>query len=113
MGWRPADKIAVALHNFKANGVHQLTVHVGDLLYVLEELDSGEWCRGYIFYEPSKQGIFPASYIRVKESTSRNIGSGRIVVPAGDELLVEATQGLREWRWKLRELYVVRLLRDY
>ena len=35
--------------------------------------------------------------------------SERIVVPAGDELLVEATQGLREWRWKLRELYVVKI----
>ena len=41
MGWKPADKIAVALHNFKASGAHQLTVHVGDLLYVQEELDSG------------------------------------------------------------------------
>ena len=40
--------------------------------------------------------------------------SERIVVPAGDDLLVEATQGLREWRWKLRELYVVsRLLKNY
>ena len=40
--------------------------------------------------------------------------SQTIVVPTGDELLVEATQGLREWRWKLRELYVVsRLLGEY
>lgn len=41
MGWKPADKIAVALHNFKASGIHQLSVDVGDLLYVLEELESG------------------------------------------------------------------------
>ena len=32
------------------------------------------------------------------------------MVPVGDELVVEATQGLREWCWKLRELYKVRLL---
>jgi hypothetical protein len=106
MGWKPADRLAVALHNFRASGAHQLSVHVGDLLYVQEEMESGEWCRGYLFYEPSKKGIFPSSYTRAKESASRKIGSRAIVVPAGDELLVEATQGLREWRWKLRELYV-------
>ena len=37
MGWKPADKIAVAMHNFKANGLHQLSVSVGDLLYVMED----------------------------------------------------------------------------
>lgn len=31
------------------------------------------------------------------------------VVPAEDELAIEATEGLRVWRWKLRELYVVSL----
>ena len=41
MGWRPADKIAVALHNFRPAGPHQLGLHVGDLLYVLEEAESG------------------------------------------------------------------------
>ena len=74
MGWKPADKIAVALHNFKGIGVAQLPVRVGDLLYVMEEQDSGgengicgdvggvpalfltaEWYRGYLFYEPSKR----------------------------------------------------------
>ena len=33
--------------------------------------------------------------------------SQSFVVPAGDELIVEATQGLREWKKKLRELYIV------
>lgn len=41
MGWKPANRIAVTLHNFKANGIHQLTIHVGDLLYILEESESG------------------------------------------------------------------------
>lgn len=41
MGWKPADKIAVTLHNFKASGPHHLSVSVGDLLYVLEEVESG------------------------------------------------------------------------
>lgn len=41
MGWKPADKIAVTLHNFKASGAQHLSVSVGDLLYILEELESG------------------------------------------------------------------------
>ena len=41
MGWKPANKIGVVLHNFKASGSHQLPVYVGDLVYVLEELESG------------------------------------------------------------------------
>ena len=39
MVWKPADKIGVALHNYKALSPHQLTVHVGDLLYILEECE--------------------------------------------------------------------------
>ena len=40
MGWKKADKIGVVLYNFKASGSHQLPVHVGDLVYILEELES-------------------------------------------------------------------------
>jgi hypothetical protein len=106
MGWKKADKIGVVLYNFKASGSHQLPVHVGDLVYILEELESREWYRGYLFYEPSKRGIFPASFVHIKESTSRKIGSRTMVVPAEDYLIVEATEGLRQWRWKLRDRYV-------
>ena len=33
-----------------------------------------------------------------------------MVVPAEDYLIVEATEGLRQWRWKLRDRYVVSCL---
>lgn len=51
MGWKPADKIAVTLHNFKALRAQHLSVSVGDLLYILEELESGgritgDWITG-------------------------------------------------------------------
>ncbi|KAM4032257.1 LOW QUALITY PROTEIN: dedicator of cytokinesis protein 1 [Anomaloglossus baeobatrachus] len=54
----------------------------------------------------SHQGIFPASYVHLKDATVEGKGQHEAVVPCEIPLVQEVTTTLREWSFIWRQLYV-------
>ena len=82
-----------AIHNWHGNVQHGLDLDVGDFVEILEEC--GPWYRGTCPRKPRVVGIFPKSYIHIKDLTRT------------DAVVAECTQVLREWSEIWKRLYVV------
>lgn len=101
--WTPvADKAkyGVAVANFTQEGLQRLRLNVGDAVYIYEE--SEEWYYGCCTGSKAKRGIFPKSYIAVKDSIIDKTGSHEVVIPKEPSIIKEITAVLREWGpiWK-------------
>lgn len=83
-----------AIHNWSGNVTHGLPLDVGDFVEIFEE--SGAWWRGICSRRPRLIGIFPKSYIHVKNPARE------------DPVVAECTQVLREWSEIWKKLFVVR-----
>ena len=70
-----------------------LELDVGDFVEILEEY--GQWYRGTCPSKCRKIGLFPKSYIHVKNMTK------------ADPVVAECIQVLREWAEIWKQLYVV------
>uniref|UniRef100_A0A673CK56 Dedicator of cytokinesis 5 n=1 Tax=Sphaeramia orbicularis TaxID=375764 RepID=A0A673CK56_9TELE len=75
----------------------------GDTVHILEKLEG--WYRGYTLRKKSHKGIFPASYIHLKEATVEGIGQQEIIIPADLPLVQELGATLREWAQIWHKLY--------
>ncbi|MEQ2269755.1 Dedicator of cytokinesis protein 5 [Xenotaenia resolanae] len=64
------------------------------------------WYRGYTLRKKAQKGIFPASYIHLKEATVEGIGQQEIIIPADLPLVQETGATLREWVQIWQKLYV-------
>uniref|UniRef100_A0A5F4W1U0 Dedicator of cytokinesis 5 n=1 Tax=Callithrix jacchus TaxID=9483 RepID=A0A5F4W1U0_CALJA len=64
------------------------------------------WYRGYTLQNKSKKGIFPETYIHLKEATVEDLGQHETVIPGELPLVQELTSTLREWAVIWRKLYV-------
>nr|CAD7394075.1 unnamed protein product [Timema cristinae]CAD7428801.1 unnamed protein product [Timema monikensis] len=67
--WKPVkdrDKYGIAIHNFSEGGPHRLKLTVGEAVQILEE--NGDWLFGQLARNRSMRGIFPRSYIHIKEA---------------------------------------------
>ncbi|XP_038166630.1 dedicator of cytokinesis protein 5 isoform X2 [Arvicola amphibius] len=64
------------------------------------------WFRGYALQNKSKKGIFPETYIHLKEATVEDGGQHETVIPGELPLVQELTNTLREWAVIWRKLYV-------
>ncbi|XP_007936972.1 dedicator of cytokinesis protein 5 [Orycteropus afer afer] len=64
------------------------------------------WYRGYTLQNKSKKGIFPETYIHLKEATVEDRGQNETVIPGELPLVQELTSTLREWAVIWRKLYV-------
>lgn len=84
----------IAIHNWQGNVQHGIELDVGDSVEALEEC--AQWYRGTSSRKPRSIGIFPKSYIRIKDPTKT------------DPVVAECTQVLREWSEIWKKLYVVR-----
>ncbi|XP_053307197.1 dedicator of cytokinesis protein 1 isoform X1 [Spea bombifrons] len=105
--WVPTkkeEKYGVALYNYDARGPDELNIQIGDTVHVLETHEG--WYRGYALRKKSKKGIFPASYIHLKEAIVEGKGQHETVVPCEIPLVQEVTSTLREWSIIWRQLYV-------
>ncbi|KAL8560337.1 hypothetical protein ACOMHN_006068 [Nucella lapillus] len=105
--WKKTDnrvKLGVAVYNFTPNGPHQLQLDVGDTVHILEE--TNDWFRGYFVKNKSQKGIFPRSYIQVKEATVHISGSLEAIKSAESPLVQELTEVLREWHVIWKQLYM-------
>uniref|UniRef100_A0A2K5RQ94 Dedicator of cytokinesis 5 n=1 Tax=Cebus imitator TaxID=2715852 RepID=A0A2K5RQ94_CEBIM len=87
----------LAIYNYNASQDVELSLQIGDTVHILEmyEGKSG-W--------PS--GIFPETYIHLKEATVEDLGQHETVIPGELPLVQELTSTLREWAVIWRKLYV-------
>lgn len=85
----------LAIHNWNGNVNFGLPLDVGDCVEILEEY--GLWFRGSCPRKLRKIGIFPKTFVQIKDITK------------GDPIVAECTQVLREWSDIWKRLYVVRL----
>lgn len=82
-----------AIHNWNGNVTHGLGLDVGDFVEIFEE--NGSWWRGSCTRKPRSVGIFPKSYIHLKDPLKE------------DPVVAECTQVLREWSEIWKKLFVV------
>ncbi|XP_036078774.1 dedicator of cytokinesis protein 1 isoform X3 [Rousettus aegyptiacus] len=105
--WVPTkreEKYGVAFYNYDARGADELSLQIGDTVHILETYEG--WYRGYTLRKKSKKGIFPASYIHLKEAIVEGKGQHETVIPGDLPLIQEVTTTLREWSSIWRQLYV-------
>lgn len=87
------NNLLTAIHNWHGDIRHGLELDVGDSVEILEEY--GEWLRGTCPRKPRVVGIFPRSYIHIKDPAK------------SDPVVTECTQVLREWAEIWKKYYVV------
>ncbi|KAM4577944.1 dedicator of cytokinesis protein 5 [Fundulus diaphanus] len=104
--WIPTkkEKYGVAIYNYDPKGEQELRLQVGDTVHILEKLEG--WYRGYTLRKKAQKGIFPASYIHLKEATVEGIGQQEMIIPADLPLVQEIGATLREWVQIWQKLYV-------
>lgn len=83
----------IAIHNWHGNVQFGIELDVGDSLEILEEC--AQWYRGTSLRKPRSVGIFPKSFIHLKDPAK------------ADPVVAECTQVLREWSEIWKKLYVV------
>uniref|UniRef100_A0A8C4M610 Dedicator of cytokinesis 1 n=1 Tax=Equus asinus asinus TaxID=83772 RepID=A0A8C4M610_EQUAS len=88
-----------AFYNYDARGTDELSLQIGDTVHILETYEGA-----YTFWCPF--GIFPASYIHLKEAIVEGKGQHETVIPGDLPLIQEVTTTLREWSTIWRQLYV-------
>ncbi|XP_038636091.1 dedicator of cytokinesis protein 4 isoform X1 [Scyliorhinus canicula] len=104
--WIPTDheKYGVVISGFRGTVSHGLPLEVGDTVQILEKCDG--WYRGFVFKNPSFKGIFPATYIHLKNANVKNKGQFETIIPTEDTVITEMTGTLREWGIMWKQLYV-------
>uniref|UniRef100_A0A671UPQ4 Dedicator of cytokinesis 2 n=1 Tax=Sparus aurata TaxID=8175 RepID=A0A671UPQ4_SPAAU len=64
------------------------------------------WYRGYLARNKAQQGVFPASFVHLKEVIIEKRGEEEVVISAEMPLVKEVTTTLREWGSIWKQLYV-------
>uniref|UniRef100_A0A452TV26 Dedicator of cytokinesis 1 n=1 Tax=Ursus maritimus TaxID=29073 RepID=A0A452TV26_URSMA len=82
----------------------ELSLQIGDTVHILETYE-GAYPVG-VFLLLFWAGIFPASYIHLKEAIVEGKGQHETVIPGDLPLVQEVTTTLREWSTIWRQLYV-------
>ncbi|XP_030252453.1 dedicator of cytokinesis 2 isoform X3 [Sparus aurata] len=90
--------------NFVGKGEKQLSLEVGDMVFIQEACDG--WYRGYLARNKAQQGVFPASFVHLKEVIIEKRGEEEVVISAEMPLVKEVTTTLREWGSIWKQLYV-------
>uniref|UniRef100_H3BDM0 Dedicator of cytokinesis 2 n=1 Tax=Latimeria chalumnae TaxID=7897 RepID=H3BDM0_LATCH len=93
-----------AICNFTSKGEPQLSLAIGDTVHVLESCEG--WYRGYLTKNKALQGIFPSSFIHIKETVIEKKGCQEHIVSAEMPLVQEVTTTLREWGNIWKQIYV-------
>uniref|UniRef100_A0A8C7E989 Dedicator of cytokinesis 2 n=1 Tax=Nothoprocta perdicaria TaxID=30464 RepID=A0A8C7E989_NOTPE len=103
--WHKTEKKSgVAIYNFKGTGVSQLPLQIGDVVHILESCE--DWYRGYLVRHKGLEGIFPKSFIHIKDITVEKKRHTENIIPAEIPLVQEVTTTLWEWGSIWKQLYV-------
>uniref|UniRef100_A0A7N6AJK2 Dedicator of cytokinesis protein 4 n=1 Tax=Anabas testudineus TaxID=64144 RepID=A0A7N6AJK2_ANATE len=81
--------------HFRGTVQHGLPLEIGDTVQILEK------CEGTVC-----TGIFPSSYIHLKNAHVKNKGQFETVIPVEDSVITEMTSALRDWGAMWKQLYV-------
>uniref|UniRef100_A0A667YBP9 Dedicator of cytokinesis 4b n=1 Tax=Myripristis murdjan TaxID=586833 RepID=A0A667YBP9_9TELE len=92
------------LASFRGTVQHGLPLEIGDTVQILEKCEG--WYRGFILKNPNTKGIFPCSYIHLKNAHIKNKGQFETVIPTEDSVITEMTSTLRDWGAMWKQLYV-------
>uniref|UniRef100_A0A668U481 Dedicator of cytokinesis protein 4 n=1 Tax=Oreochromis aureus TaxID=47969 RepID=A0A668U481_OREAU len=95
---------AAVLASFRGTVQHGLPLEIGDTVQILEKCEG--WYRGFILKNPNVKGIFPSSYIHLKNAHVKNKGQFETVIPDEDSVITEMTSTLRDWGAMWKQLYV-------
>ncbi|GAA6088469.1 dedicator of cytokinesis protein 4 isoform X1 [Tachysurus ichikawai] len=101
------NKLPVAisvLANFRGTVQHGLPLEIGDTVQILEKCEG--WYRGFVVKNPNVKGIFPSSYIHLKQAHIKNKGQFETVIPMEESVITEMTVTLRDWGTMWKQLYV-------
>uniref|UniRef100_A0A8C9G5T3 Dedicator of cytokinesis 5 n=1 Tax=Pavo cristatus TaxID=9049 RepID=A0A8C9G5T3_PAVCR len=98
---------STAIYNYDAVQDVELSLQVGDTVHILEMYEGSVICcflllTLFIYF----QGIFPETYIHLKEATVKDRGQHETVIPGELPLGQELTSTLREWAVIWHKLYV-------
>ncbi|XP_030749885.1 dedicator of cytokinesis protein 3 isoform X2 [Sitophilus oryzae] len=106
--WIPTKtkKYGVAIYNWKSDVRFGLPLEIGDTVQILEECQG--WYRGFATKNRAHKGIFPQSYIFLKQCKVDNEGLFESVVPVEDPVVREVTLVLREWGRMWKNIFVER-----
>uniref|UniRef100_A0A8C1VWY7 Dedicator of cytokinesis 4b n=1 Tax=Cyprinus carpio TaxID=7962 RepID=A0A8C1VWY7_CYPCA len=83
--------------SFRGMVQHGLPLEIGDTVQILEK------CEGT---SSLMSGIFPCSYIHLKNANIKNKGQFETVVPTEDSVITEMTSTLRDWGAMWKQLFV-------
>ncbi|KAM4676967.1 dedicator of cytokinesis protein 2 [Discoglossus pictus] len=97
------ERYGVAIWNFKSNGVTQISLQIGDVVHIVESCE--DWYKGYLLKQRTNEGIFPKSFIHIKEVTIQKKRNTENITPAEIPLVQEVTTTLREWGNIWKQLY--------
>uniref|UniRef100_UPI00398F705B dedicator of cytokinesis protein 2-like isoform X1 n=1 Tax=Pristiophorus japonicus TaxID=55135 RepID=UPI00398F705B len=97
------ERYGVAICNFEAPKDSQLFLWIGDTVQIVEKCEG--WYRGCLVKNKSQLGVFPASFVHVKEAVIEKRGNGENVFSAEMPLVQEVTTTLREWGTIWKQLY--------
>ncbi|XP_019859385.1 PREDICTED: dedicator of cytokinesis protein 1 isoform X1 [Amphimedon queenslandica] len=107
--WVPTRnaKCGVAIYDFIPDqsdpNSPYLKLQFGDVVQILEE-NSG-WYRGFFIRDKSLKGVFPASYVHLKDYNVINPGPAEIIRSKEDPMVQEVSDVLREWCGSWKKLY--------
>uniref|UniRef100_A0A8D2LI46 Dedicator of cytokinesis 5 n=1 Tax=Varanus komodoensis TaxID=61221 RepID=A0A8D2LI46_VARKO len=87
-----------SIYNYEPGQDVELALQVGDTVHILEMYE------GIVL--SFSQGIFPSTYIHLKEATVQDGGQHETVIPSELPLVQELTSTLREWVVIWHRLYV-------
>ncbi|XP_067899322.1 dedicator of cytokinesis protein 2-like isoform X3 [Heterodontus francisci] len=93
------------IFNFEAQKDPQLSLCIGDTVQILEKCEG--WYRGCLMKNKSQWGVFPASFVHVKEVVIEKRGNSENVLPIEMPLVQEVTTTLKEWGIIWKQLYMV------
>ncbi|RXN25694.1 dedicator of cytokinesis 4-like protein [Labeo rohita] len=96
--------IIALLASFRGTVQHGLPLEIGDTVQILEKCEG--WYRGFVLKNPNAKGIFPCSYIHLKNAHIKNKGQFETVVPTEDSVITEMTSTLRDWGAMWKQLFV-------
>ncbi|KAL0974067.1 hypothetical protein UPYG_G00214930 [Umbra pygmaea] len=98
------ERYGVVTWNFIGNGEKQLSLEVGDTVYIQEACDG--WYKGFLARNKDQQGVFPASIVHLRKAVIEKRGDKEVVSSAEMPLVKEVTTTLREWGSIWKQLYV-------
>nr|XP_006826015.1 PREDICTED: dedicator of cytokinesis protein 1 [Saccoglossus kowalevskii] len=106
-GWRRTTnaKYGIVIYNFQQEEKYYLSLCVGDAVQILEE--NNEWYRGFNVKSRSVKGIFPKTYVHLKDARVESEGHvHETVIPKDLPIVSEMTTVLREWGAIWKQCYV-------